>query len=140
VVGQYAEKGQAARQQMEIATRSSIESMIAARLGAEESMREDWDAFTHEVHEKYEKVTGNLQGELLSLRKQQEERRLAEITSDESEFGKRAAMEKEIQDKYEKILRSQRDEWAAHERSPPPPPPPPPEAIITFLPASASND
>lgn len=116
VVGQYSEKGHAARQQMETATRSSIESMIAARLGAEESMREEWNNFTTGIQEKYETVLSELQMELSNLRKQHEERRLSEITSDESEFSKHAAMEKEIQDKYEKILRSQHDEWVTSKR------------------------
>lgn len=109
MVGQYAEKGQAARAQMEVATRSSIESMIAARLGAEEGMREEWDKFTRTIHEKYESLLTGLQTELVDLREKEETRRLDAVTGKESDFHKQAAMEKSIQDKYEKILQAQQE-------------------------------
>ena len=116
VVGQYAEKGHAARAQMETATRSSIESMISARLGAEEGMREEWDKFTRTIHQKYETLLTGLQGELVGLRKQEEERKLGNITGEEGEFHKQMAMEKVIQDKYEKILRVQQESWTEQKR------------------------
>jgi hypothetical protein len=90
--------------------------MIAARLGAEEGMREEWDKFTRTIHEKYETLLTGLQGELVGLRKQEEERKLGAITGEESDFHKQMAMEKVIQDKYEKILRTQQEEWASQKK------------------------
>lgn len=101
---------------MEVATRSSIESMIAARLSAEEGMREEWDKFTRNIHEKYESLLSGLQGELVDLREKDEARRLEAITGQEGDFHKHATMEKSIQDKYEKILQAQQEIWATHKR------------------------